>query len=59
MATPNDYGRILAETQKQTFAAWKTAVETSFDLGADLLALQKEYVLRVADVLGARGAKSS
>jgi hypothetical protein len=59
MPTQTDFSRILADSHKQTFAAWRNAVETSFDLGAELLALQKEYVLRVADVLGARATKSA
>jgi hypothetical protein len=59
MPTQNDFGRILADGQKQTLAAWKSAVESSFDLGAELMTLHKEYVLRVADVFGARASKSA
>ena len=48
----------IADAQKQALAAWKNAVEMTFDLGTELLTLQKEYVVRVADVFGARVPKS-
>ena len=56
--TKNDISGLAAETQKQTFAVMKTSIETGFDLGVELLELQKEYALRVADAFGARAPKA-
>lgn len=58
MPGTTDFGRIAVEAQQQSLGAWKDAVEKSFDVGAELLSLQKEYTLRAADILGARPAGS-
>jgi hypothetical protein len=54
VATTTDFARAVSETQQQAFSAWKNAVEQSFELGAQLLSLQKEYTLRAADLVAAR-----
>lgn len=59
MASTTDFARIAADFQQQSFAAWKDAVEKSFDAGTQLLSLQKEYTLRTADILGSRASKSA
>lgn len=59
MPGPTEFARTTAEFQHQTFTAWKDAVEKSFEVGAQLLSLQKEYTLRAADILGAGVPKKS
>jgi len=59
MATKNEFAGLATETQKQTLAVMKSTIEAGFDLGVELLELQKEYALRVADAFGARAPKVS
>lgn len=59
MTPTTDFAQIAAEAQKQSFTMWKAAVEKNFDLGTQLLSLQKEYALRTVDILGARVSKSA
>jgi len=59
MSGTTEFARIAADLQQQSFSAWKNAVEKSFDVGTQLLSLQKEYSLRAADILGAGVSKKS
>jgi phage gp46-like protein len=59
MTRTTDFAHIAAEVQQQSFTMWKDAVEKSFDLGAQLFSLQREYALRAVDILGARVSESA